>query len=141
MSEPVDSALDWVAAHTRTYVETDGEDGYLWRGVPTLVLTTTGRRSGQLRRNALIFGRDGDDYVIVASYGGSDHHPLWYHNLVEQPAVAVQVRTERFDARARTATPEEKARLWPQMAGIWPPYEEYQAKTARDIPVVILERT
>jgi deazaflavin-dependent oxidoreductase (nitroreductase family) len=141
MSEPVDSALDWVATHTRTYVATDGEDGYLWRGVPTLVLTTTGRRSGQLRRNALIFGRDGDDYVIVASYGGSDHHPLWYQNLVEQPAVAVQVRTERFDAQARTATPEEKARLWPQMASIWPPYEEYQARTARDIPVVILERT
>jgi deazaflavin-dependent oxidoreductase (nitroreductase family) len=140
-SEPVDSALDWVADHTRTYVETEGEDGYLWRGAPTLVLTTTGRRSGQLRRNALIFGRDGDDYVIVASKGGSDHHPLWYLNLVEEPAVAVQIRAERFEARARTATPEEKARLWPMMAGIWPPYDEYQANTARDIPVVVLERT
>ena len=138
--QPMDSAFPWVAEHTRKYVESDGEDGHLWNGVTTLVLTTTGRRSGQPRRNALIYGRDGDNYVIVASKGGHDRHPMWYLNLVERPEVRVQVGAERFTAWARTATPEEKARLWPQMAEIWPPYGEYQAKTTRDIPVVILER-
>lgn len=138
--EPVDSALDWVADHTRRYVESGGEDGHDWNGVPTLVLTTRGRRSGRLRRNALIYGRDGDSVVIVASRGGDDHHPLWYLNLAEDPAVTVQVGPDVFDARARTADPDEKARLWPVMAAIWPAYDEYQAKTDRDIPVVILDR-
>jgi deazaflavin-dependent oxidoreductase (nitroreductase family) len=138
--EPLDSALDWVAEHTRTYVETGGEEGHLWRGVPCLVLTTLGRKSGQLRRNALIYGTDGDAYVIVASKGGADDHPLWYLNLVEEPSVTVQVGADVFTATARTADAEEKARLWPMMAGIWPAYEEYAAKTGRDIPVVVLER-
>jgi deazaflavin-dependent oxidoreductase (nitroreductase family) len=138
--EPLDSALDWVAEHTRTYVETGGEEGHLWRGVPCLVLTTLGRKSGQLRRNALIYGTDGDAYVIVASKGGADDHPLWYLNLVEEPSVTVQVGADVFTATARTADAERKARLWPMMAGIWPAYEEYAAKTERDIPVVVLER-
>jgi len=122
-------------------VESGGEDGHDWNGVPCLVLTTTGRRSGRLRRNALIYGTDGDDVVIVASRGGDDHHPLWYRNLVDEPAVTVQVGADVFDATARTATADDKARLWPQMAEIWPAYNDYQAKTDRDIPVVVLERT
>lgn len=134
------SPQDWVAEHTRKYVETNGEEGYLWRGVTTLLLTTTGRRSGVPRTTALIFGRDGDRYLIVASQGGADEHPQWYRNLVEHPEVNLQVRAERFKARARTATPEEKERLWPIMTAIWPAYDEYQRKTARDIPLVILER-
>jgi deazaflavin-dependent oxidoreductase (nitroreductase family) len=138
--EPLDSALDWVADHTRRYVESDGEDGHEWMGVPTLILTTRGRRSGRLRRNALIYGTDGDDYVIVASRGGHDHHPLWYLNLVDDPDVAVQVGAEHFDATARTASPDEKARLWSEMAKIWPAYDEYQTKTEREIPVIVLER-
>lgn len=138
--QPVDSALDWVADHTRRYVESGGEDGHDWNGVPTLVLTTRGRRSGQLRRNALIYGRDGDAVVIVASRGGDEHHPLWYLNLVDDPAVTVQVGAEVFQAQARTADADEKARLWPAMSAIWPAYDEYQAKTDRDIPVVILDR-
>jgi deazaflavin-dependent oxidoreductase (nitroreductase family) len=138
--ESLDSALDWVADHTRRYVESDGEDGHEWMGVPTLVLTTRGRRSGRLRRNALIYGKDGDDHVIVASRGGHANNPLWYLNLVEDPNVGVQVGAERFDATAHTATAEEKARLWPAMAKIWPAYDEYQAKTERDIPVIVLER-
>lgn len=137
---PLDSALDWVADHTRRYVESGGTDGHLWNGVPTLVLTTTGRRSGQLRRNALIYGRDGEDYLIVASRGGDDHDPLWYRNLVADPHVSVQVGADRFDATARTASTEEKRRWWPTMAAIWPAYDEYEAKTDRDIPVVVLTR-
>jgi deazaflavin-dependent oxidoreductase (nitroreductase family) len=92
------------------------------------------------RTTALIFGRDGERYLIVASQGGADQHPQWYLNLVAHPEVHVQVRDDRFQVRARTATAEEKARLWPVMTAIWPAYDEYQKKTARDIPLVILER-
>jgi deazaflavin-dependent oxidoreductase (nitroreductase family) len=138
-NEPLDSALPWVAEHTRKYVESGGAEGHDWQGVPTLVLTTTGRKSGQPRRNALIYGQDGDSYVIVASYGGAPDHPLWYRNLVADPVVGVQVGPDTFAARARDASPEEKARLWSVMTGIWPAYDEYQAKTDRQIPVVILD--
>jgi deazaflavin-dependent oxidoreductase (nitroreductase family) len=138
--EVLDSPQDWVAEHARRYVETNGEDGYLWRGAPTLVLTMTGRRSGKPRRTMLIFGQDGDRYVVVASKGGAPQHPSWYLNILEHPEVQVQVRADRFQARARTATPEEKPRLWKLMTEIWPDYDEYQRKTQREIPVVILER-
>ena len=138
--EVLDSPRDWVAGHTRRYVETSGEDGHLWRGVPTLLISTRGRRSGSLRRTALIYGRDGDHYLVVASRGGADHHPLWYRNLVPDRHVRVQVGADRFTAQARTATAEEKARYWPTTASIWSAYDEYQTKTTRDIPVVVLER-
>ncbi|HEV3464102.1 MAG TPA: nitroreductase/quinone reductase family protein, partial [Actinomycetota bacterium] len=91
-------------------------------------------------RTALIYGRDGDRFVVVGSVGGSARHPAWYLNLTDHPEVEVQVGPERFRATARTATPEEKPRLWELMTSIWPAYEEYQRKTERDIPVVILER-
>lgn len=138
--EPIDSPQDWVADHVRRYIETDGEDGYIWKGAPTLILTTLGRRSGKPRRLALIYGQDGDRYIVVGSKGGADQHPEWYLNLRENPEVQVQVRGDRFRAHARTATPEEHEALWPRMAEIWPPYNEYQAKTDRQIPIVILER-
>jgi deazaflavin-dependent oxidoreductase (nitroreductase family) len=134
------SPRDWVAEHTQKYIETGGEEGYLWNGAPTLLLTTTGRSSGVARTTALIFGRDGERYLLVASQGGADHHPQWYLNLVAHPDVQVQVRADRFQARARTATAEEKSRLWPVMTAVWPAYDEYQRKTTRDIPLVILER-
>ncbi len=137
---PLPSAQGWVREHAERYVATDGEDGHLWRGYPTLVLDTIGRKSGQPRRQMLIYGEDGEDYIIVASKGGAVEHPLWYENLVATPEVRVQVKADRFAARARTATPEEKSRLWPLMVGIYPPYAEYQTKTSREIPVVILER-
>lgn len=136
----LDSTSGWVAEHIRSYVESDGERGHEWNGVPTLLLTTRGRRSGKLRRTALIYGRDGDRYLVVASRGGAPTHPAWYLNLAEEPEVRVQVGAERFTARARTATPEEKPELWRTMAEIWPAYDEYQTKTTRDIPVVLLER-
>ena len=107
---------------------------------PTLILTTTGRRSGEPRPTPLIYGRHGDDYLVVASKGGAPEPPAWYLNLSEDPDVQVQVKADRFPARARTATPEEKPELWRPMAEIWPAYDEYQGKTDREIPVVVLER-
>jgi len=138
--QPIDNAEGWVADHIRKYVETDGAEGHIWNGVPTLLLTTTGRRSGKLRRTALIYGQDGDRYLIVASKGGAQEHPLWYRNLVDQPEVQLQVGADRFRARAHTASPEEKARLWPIMTKVWPAYDQYQTKTDRQIPLVVLER-
>jgi deazaflavin-dependent oxidoreductase (nitroreductase family) len=105
-----------------------------------LLLTTTGRRSGLARTTPLIYGRAGDRYLVVASRGGAPAHPSWYENLVAQPIVQVQVMADRFKARARTATPAERPTLWKTMAAIWPAYDEYQQRTAREIPVVILER-
>ncbi|MDG4792916.1 nitroreductase family deazaflavin-dependent oxidoreductase [Micromonospora sp. WMMD1082] len=139
--EVLDSPTNWVAEHINRYVDTDGADGHEWRpGVFTLLLTTRGRRSGTLRRTALIYGRSGDAYAVVGSQGGAPRHPAWYLNLLADPHVEVQVGADRFTARARTATPDEKARLWPVMTAIWPAYDDYQAKTDRDIPVVLLER-
>ena len=138
--KPIDSPQSWVAEHVRRYIETNGEDGYWWRGAPTLILTTLGRRSGKPRRLALIYSQDGERYVVVASKGGADQHPGWYLNILEHPDVQVQVMADRFRARARTATPEEHDLLWPRMVQIWPDYDTYQAKTKRQIPLVILER-
>jgi deazaflavin-dependent oxidoreductase (nitroreductase family) len=126
--------------HVRRYRQTGGEEGYHWNGVTTLILTTTGRRSGAERSKALIFGEDGSRYVVVASKGGSPRHPEWYLNLTDHPEVEVQVKDERFRARARTAQGEERERLWKLMARIWPAYDQYQRRTDRQIPVVILER-
>jgi deazaflavin-dependent oxidoreductase (nitroreductase family) len=138
----VDSPRGWVNKHIQRYVATGGQDGHEWRpGVPTLLLTTRGRKSGLLRRTALIYGRDADEYVVVASEGGSPRHPSWYLNLEADPRVHVQVGAEEFDARARPATPDERARLWPEMTRIWPAYDGYQLKTDREIPVVVLTRT
>ncbi len=130
----------WQQEHARRYVESGGKDGHIWEGVTTLLLTTTGRRSGQARTTPLIYGRDGDRYVVVASRGGAPQHPAWYENLAARAEVTVQVMADRFKARARTASAAERPALWKTMAAIWPPYDEYQAKTSRTIPVVILER-
>jgi deazaflavin-dependent oxidoreductase (nitroreductase family) len=138
--EIFDSPTGWVAKHIHDYVETDGSSGHLWRGATTLLLTTRGRKSGKFRRTALIYGQDGDHYVVVASRGGNAKHPAWYLNLAENPEVEVQVGADKFSARAHTAAPEEKARLWPLMTSIWPAYNSYQEKTSRQIPVVVLER-
>ena len=130
----------WQQEHARRYIATGGQDGHLWEGVTTLLMTTTGRRSGQARTTPLIYGRDGARYLVVASRGGAPEHPDSYENLVARPEVQVQVMAERFSARARTATGAEKPALWKTMAAIWPPYDEYQKRTTREIPVVILER-
>lgn len=126
--------------HVRRYVETNGEEGHIWNGATALILTTTGRRSGQERSTPLIYGRHGDDYLVVASRGGADHHPAWYLNLEASPDVQVQVKGDRFAARARTATPGEMPELWRTMLSQWPDYDRYQRRTTREIPVVVLER-
>ena len=139
MAEVSDSPVDWVAEHTQRYLETGGEDGHEWRpGVPTLLLTTTGRKSGIKRRTALIYGRDNADYVVVASKGGSQEQPAWYLNLEANPEVEIQVFDEVLPAVAQTAIGEERERLWALMRQIWPAYDEYQTRTDREIPVVVL---
>jgi deazaflavin-dependent oxidoreductase (nitroreductase family) len=127
-------------AHIRRYRETDGEVGYLWNGAPCLILTTTGRKTGHPRDSALIFGRDADRYIVVASKGGAPEHPHWYRNLTANPKVQVQVKGERFTATARRAEGEERERLWKVMTAVWPSYDEYARRTTRTIPVVVLER-
>lgn len=127
--------------HVRRYEETDGAEGYEWKpGVPTLVLTTTGRKTGQERKFALIFQEIDGNAVIVASKGGAPNHPGWYLNLSEHPEVQVQIKGDKFTARARTAEGEERAKLWDGMTKVWPDYNDYRKKTDREIPVVVLER-
>jgi deazaflavin-dependent oxidoreductase (nitroreductase family) len=128
-----------VAKHVRRYVESDGKRGHRWSGVNTLLLTTRGRKTGTLHRTALIYGREGDRYIVVASNGGSKRHPNWYLNLRADPDVSVQVKDERFSALAATASGNERSQLWRQMVSIWPEYETYQKRAPREIPVVILE--
>jgi deazaflavin-dependent oxidoreductase (nitroreductase family) len=132
-----------VGRHIRRYVESDGRSGHRWHDTDTLLLTTRGRKTGKLRRTALIYGRDGDRYLVVASNGGARAHPLWYLNLVADPEVKVQVGADKFAARARTASAGEKPALWGRMAAIFPEYDRYRRradKAGREIPVVILER-
>ncbi len=139
---------DWVIEHMDRYKETGGEEGHIWKGVdgkqslPCLILTTTGRRSGKQFETALIYGKDGDNLVIVASIGGAPKSPLWYENLAAQPQVELQVMADKFAATARTASGEERARLWKMMAEIFPTYDTYheKAKAHHEIPVVVLER-
>ena len=140
MTEERAELPQWIADHLKQYLETDGREGHIWNGVPTLLLTTTGAKSGEPLQLPLIYGKDGDNYLVVASKGGAPEHPAWYHNLDANPDVAVQVEADKFNARARTATADEKPRLWETMAKIFPNYVEYQQKTTRDIPVVVLER-
>jgi deazaflavin-dependent oxidoreductase (nitroreductase family) len=125
--------------HVDTYRATDGETGHDWKGTHVLLLTTTGRKSGEPRTTPLIYGREGGNYLVVASKGGSDEPPAWYVNLKENPTVEIQVKGDRMTARARDASPEEKPPLWRLMAEQWPDYDAYQRSTEREIPVVVLE--
>jgi deazaflavin-dependent oxidoreductase (nitroreductase family) len=129
------------AEHVERYLATDGAEGHDWRkGSHILILTTRGRRSGEMRSTPLIYGEHGGDYLVVASKGGAPKHPAWYLNLAADPEVTVQVKGDRFKARARTAGDEEKPGLWKTMTAEWPDYDEYQKRTSRVIPVVVLER-
>jgi deazaflavin-dependent oxidoreductase (nitroreductase family) len=122
----------------RLYQETDGEVGYIWNGVPILLLTTIGRKSGQPRTTPLIYGRDGDDYLVVASMGGAPQHPNWYRNLQAHQATQIQVRADHIEVTARTAEEDDKPRLWKIVTDQWPNYDVYQSRTDRVIPVVVL---
>ena len=125
--------------HVERYQETDGAEGHAWRGTVTLLLTTTGRKSGFLRTTPLIYRPYGEAYLIVASKGGAPQPPEWYLNLVADPEAKIQIRGEVFDVVARDATPAEKPDMWRTMTAAWPAYDDYQAKTGREIPVVVLE--
>jgi proline iminopeptidase len=140
---------DWIVDHLTRYLESNGEDGHMWDAslaggeglLPTLLLTTVGRKSGEPLTLPLIYGEADGAYVVIASKGGAPAHPAWYLNLEANPGVGVQVKADRFDARARVAQGEERERLWSKMVGIYAPYEKY-AELAGDrvIPVVVLER-
>lgn len=136
---PLDNTTDWVAEQLKEYDESDGTSWPTLRGRPLMLLTTKGAKSGIWRRTVLLYGEVDDKVILVASKGGHPQHPSWYINLRENPEVRAQVHERKFAAIARTATAEEKPRLWALMAEIWPYYLEYQEKTDRDIPVVVLD--
>ena len=149
MTDPIKQAsIDgWIANHRKQY-QTDPATGHMWDAkrpgstgpVPTLLLTTRGRRSGDESIMPLIYGRTGDDYVVIASKGGAPRHPGWYHNLMAQSEVTVQVIDDIFQARPRVAKDEAREVSWNKMVEIYLPYADYQEKTEREIPVVILEK-
>jgi deazaflavin-dependent oxidoreductase (nitroreductase family) len=126
--------------HVRQYEATGGKVGHDWNDTSVLILHTSGRKSGQTRKHPLIYGRSGDDYLIVASKGGAPDHPGWYKNLVAHPEATIQVWDQLVPVTARTASSEEKRQLWPIMTKEWPAYDSYQQKTERDIPLLILRR-
>ena len=136
----------WLKEHTALYLN-DPERAHDWDAtpvggsglVPTLLLTTTGRRSGEPRPTPLLYQPTGKGFVIVASRGGSDHHPAWYLNLLDNPECAVQVGRFSYTATARVLKSEERRPYWDWMVRFWPDYANYQLRTEREIPVVILE--
>jgi deazaflavin-dependent oxidoreductase (nitroreductase family) len=130
----------YTQAHSLLYRLSGGRFTRTYKGAPVLLLDHVGRKSGRKRTSPLIYLRDGDDLVVVASKGGSHTHPIWWLNLRDHPSTTVTVGSEKRAVVARQASPEEKARLWPGLVEIYAPYEDYQQRTSRDIPVVILER-
>jgi len=140
--EPViESIVGNVRRHIQTYLESNGKRGHIYRGNPTLLLTTRGRTTGLLRRQALIYGTDGERFVVVGSNRGSSRAPAWYLNLRQQPEVLLQVAGERFPAIAHETTGDERQRLWEMMLEVYPTFEQYQRKTDRLFPVIVFERT
>ena len=138
----------WMVEHAKRYNSSGGTEGHMYKitppglpemTVPSLLLTMTGRKSGERFVFPLFYGKDGDSYIVVASKGGAPQHPGWYRNLLANPDVDVQVGTQKFKARARTAAGEERTRLWQEALKFWPPYADYQRKTEREIPVVVLD--
>ncbi len=138
VARPVDTSL-LGDEHVRVYRETNGEHGYIWNGVPILLLTTTGRRSGEPRTTPIIFTPYGNSWVIMASRGGSPTHPAWYLNLLDEARVQVQVKADICEAVARTAASPEREQIWAEAVKTWPNYDVYQSRTSRQIPVVVLE--
>jgi deazaflavin-dependent oxidoreductase (nitroreductase family) len=140
VEEVFDNPTGWVAAHIRRYVDSGGARGHTFNGRPALLLTTRGRTTGALRRTALYYGRDGQRYVLVATPTRSGGDPAWYRNLVANPAVVLQVRTATFAALAGPAAPDERARLWDLMVGVFPKYDAYRREAGRDLPIVVVDR-
>jgi deazaflavin-dependent oxidoreductase (nitroreductase family) len=139
---------EWMVDHANRYLSSGGTDGHMYKmtqpgrpeiTVPSLLLTTTGRKSGEKYVFPLFYGKSGDSYFVIASKGGAPQHPGWYRNILANPDVEVQAGTVKTPARARTAVGEERARLWEKSLEFWPPYADYQRKTEREIPVVVLD--
>jgi deazaflavin-dependent oxidoreductase (nitroreductase family) len=133
--------LKVLALHQLIYEKSGGRIGERIGKSPMLLLRTTGRKTGLTRTAALLYHRDGGNYVVVGSKGGSDVAPAWLGNLEAIPEVGVQVGVKRFAAKARIASPEDRGRLWPEMTRLWPQYDRYQSQTQREIPLVILSPT
>jgi F420H(2)-dependent quinone reductase len=126
--------------HAAVYRATGGRVGYRMPGLPQmLLLDQIGARSGQRRTTPLVFGRDGENVILVASKGGHPKNPAWYHNLKAHPDVSIQIGSGRSDVRAREATDEERERLWKLMVGVYRGYEGYRRRTGRQIPLMVLE--
>ncbi len=138
----------WMADHIKLYLE-DPEQAHMWDStsvggpgvLPTLLLTTTGRRSGKPRVLPLLYQRTGDDFIVIASKGGAPNDPAWYLNLLENPSCEIRVGREHHRVMARTSKGEERATLWKKMTELYAPFDDYQAATEREIPVVVLEPT
>jgi deazaflavin-dependent oxidoreductase (nitroreductase family) len=139
---------EWIVEHAKRYIASGGTDGHMHkinvpgRGeitAPALLLTTTGRKSGDKFILPLFYGMDGGSFIVVASKGGAPEHPGWYRNILADPEVEVQAGTKKVKARARTAVGDERTRLWKKALEFWPPYADYQLKTEREIPVVLLD--
>ena len=136
------STWEWVADQAEEYESSNGERGNTLRdtGLPVIIMTTIGHRSGLVRKVPLMKVEHEGQYAIVASKGGAENHPGWYHNLMAQDEITVQVINDIFQARTRVAKDEEREAIWTTMVDIYPPYADYQEKTNREIPVVILEK-
>lgn len=140
------SEIPWISAHIELY-KSDPEKAQHWDSselggpgiLPTLLLTTVGRKSGEARLAPLIYGEHGDSFVIIASKGGMPNHPVWFLNLEANPNCEIQVGAKHFHVKARVATGEEREEIWSHMVGVYPPYVDYQANTSRTIPVVVLD--
>lgn len=138
----------WMVEHANRYISSGGSDGHMYKvtppglsemTVPSLLLTTRGRKSGEQFIFPLFYGEDDGKYFVIASKGGAPEHPGWYRNILADPVVEVHVGTKKLKARARTADGAERTRLWKKSLDFWPPYADYQTKTQREIPVVVLE--
>jgi deazaflavin-dependent oxidoreductase (nitroreductase family) len=138
MASPDDDLFG--AEHVRVYRETAGERGFHWRGTTILLLTTQGRNSGEARTTPLIHRVDGDRWIVVASKGGAPENPSWFKNLEADPDAEIEVKGENIAVRASTADGSERDRLWSLMTEVWPAYDDYQARTDREIPVVVFSR-
>jgi deazaflavin-dependent oxidoreductase (nitroreductase family) len=147
-ARPAPNLPDWMIEHVNRYLSSGGNDGHLYKmtqpglpglTVPSLLLTTTGRKSRERFIFPLFYGTDGDSNIVVASKGGAPTHPSWYRNLVVNPEVEVQVGPRKLKARARTASGPERIRLWQKALQFWPPYADYEKRTEREIPVVVLD--
>jgi len=130
---------DWNRKIIEEFRENAGAVGGPFEGRPILLLTHTGARTGTVRTNPLAYMRDGDDYVIYASKGGSPTNPDWYHNLLAHPEVSIEVGTETIPVRAREATGAERDDLWRRQIAAMPAFGDYERKTSRTIPVIVLE--